>query len=79
MFFIATKYFDLLPCEFWSLENFASCVIFNEIGANERNISNAFYGNLHKMKQDPKYPQEAHEHIKKLLKDKKVGQSINVL
>lgn len=79
MFSIATKYFDLLPCEFWSFENFASCVIFNDIGADERNMNNAFYGVLHKMKRDPKYSQEAHERIRKLLEDKKVGQSINVL
>ncbi|GES95469.1 S-adenosylmethionine-dependent methyltransferase [Rhizophagus clarus] len=71
MFSIATKYFDIFPCEFWSLENFASCAIFNDIGADERNISNAFYGMLHKMKRDPKYSQEAHERIRKLLEDKK--------
>uniref|UniRef100_U9UP47 Uncharacterized protein n=1 Tax=Rhizophagus irregularis (strain DAOM 181602 / DAOM 197198 / MUCL 43194) TaxID=747089 RepID=U9UP47_RHIID len=45
----ASKYFTLFPCEFWSLENFFSCVTFNANEGDEDHLDkiyHAFYSAL---------------------------------
>ncbi|RIB08904.1 hypothetical protein C2G38_2210368 [Gigaspora rosea] len=47
------NFFDLLPHEFWALEIFIACAIFNDICADKRNVYFALCTELKKLERSP--------------------------
>ncbi|CAG8726981.1 10317_t:CDS:1, partial [Dentiscutata erythropus] len=65
------KFFAIFPCDFWSLEKFIAFSFGIDKSAEIQAINQNFYNCLQNINDDTNASQEARDHARKLLDEKK--------